>query len=135
LLALTSRIAAAEATITKRMEPRPLYVSRPLLNGAAVKAWARKAGVPCTADDAFHVTICYSKRPVDWHAVGPDASFRDDASLQVPPGGPRTLQAFGPKRNVLVLRFNNWQLEYRHREFVEAGASVSAALSVIAEAV
>lgn len=48
---------------------RPLYVSRPSVSAEEIITWAKQQGFATTlpAED-MHVTVCYSKRPVDWAA-------------------------------------------------------------------
>ena len=65
----------------------PLYVSRHVENAEEIIAWAKSVGFATTllAED-MHVTICYSKEPVDWL---PLEHWTD--MLEVPPEGVRTL--------------------------------------------
>ena len=66
---------------------RPLYVSRPVENADEIIQWAKSVGFETTlpAED-MHVTICYSKEPVDWLALDHWADM-----LEVPPEGVRML--------------------------------------------
>lgn len=108
----------------------PLYVYRKIVNAAEIAAWCRENGFPTVRDEAsMHVTITYSKDPVDWLAMGepdnwpnPDA----DGNIKLPAGGPRVLESFGgdngnPK--VVVLAFASNSLSWRHRSMREKGAS------------
>lgn len=98
--------------------PRTLYVSRKLTNAADVLSWAKDAGIPnLMSADSLHVTIAYSRQPVDWMKVGD--TWQGD-KLEIPAGGPRLLERFG---DALVLSFASGALQYRHREIGEAGAS------------
>lgn len=99
--------------------PRPLYVSRKVINSADILAWAREQGIENLADD-LHVTIAYSRTAVDWLAMGKDWSDDEDGTLTIRPGGPRSMEKFG---DALVLAFTSDTLKYRHSEMVERGAS------------
>lgn len=97
--------------------PRTLYVRRDVANAAEIIAWAKGQGFKTTlpADD-LHVTIAYSRNPVDWMAMG---SAWDD-EVKIPKGGPRLMEKFGEAR---VLLINSNMLRWRHSEMVEAGAT------------
>ena len=98
--------------------PQSLYVSRKVVNSAAILAWAKDQGI--TAQDDLHVTITYSRDPVDWMKIGAAWYNEPDGKLSIPPGGPRMLDKFG---DALVLLFNSWQLSSRHGDMRELGAS------------
>jgi phage-related protein (TIGR01555 family) len=102
--------------------PRPLYVQRKLLNGAALIAWAKDNGFKSTlsADD-LHVTVLYSKTAVDPMRMGESWAGDENGRIRVKPGGPRAIERFG--ENAVVLLFASWELESRHRTMVEAGGS------------
>ncbi|MET0364134.1 MAG: phage portal protein [Sphingobium sp.] len=102
--------------------PRPLYVQRKLLNAAELTAWAKDNGFDLTLPAAdMHVTILYSRTPVDPMKMGRSWSEDDKGRITVRPGGPRLIERLG--ENAVVLRFVAPDLEYRHREMVEAGGS------------
>ncbi|KQY20242.1 phage portal protein [Rhizobium sp. Root483D2] len=105
------RLAANDAA------PRTLYVRRDVLNAAEIIAWAKGQGFKTTlpADD-MHVTITFSRNPVDWMEMG---STWDD-EVKVPRGGARLLEKFGEAR---VLLFNSNMLRWRHDEMVDRGAT------------
>lgn len=102
--------------------PRPLYVQRKLLNGAALIAWAKENGFKSTlsADD-LHVTVLYSKTAVDPMKMGESWAGDEQGRIRVKPGGPRAIERFG--ENAVVLLFASWELESRHHSMVEAGGS------------
>lgn len=102
-------------------DPRPLYVYRRLLNAADLLDWARGQGFVSlvTADD-LHVTIAYSRRPVNWFALDPYGSIRDE--LIVTPGGARMVEKMGDK-GAVALCFASSDLQWRHKEMVDAGCS------------
>ncbi|WP_223815957.1 anti-CBASS protein Acb1 family protein, partial [Pseudomonas chlororaphis] len=102
--------------------PRTLYVSRKVTNGAAIIAWAKSQGFETTvpAED-LHVTIAYSRSPVDWMKVGDPWSGNSKGELSLAPGGARLIDKFG--EGTVVLLFNSSELSWRHASIVEAGAS------------
>jgi phage-related protein (TIGR01555 family) len=97
--------------------PRTLYVRRDVLNADEIIAWAKSQGFKTTlpADD-LHVTIAFSRMPVDWMAMG---STWDD-EVKIPRGGARLMEKFGEAR---VLLFNSNMLKWRHEEMRREGAS------------
>lgn len=98
-------------------KPRTLYVRRDVLNADEVLKWAKEQGFSETlsADD-MHVTIAFSRRPVDWMKAG--EAWDDE--LKVKAGGPRLIEQFGKAK---VLIFASSQLQWRHDEFKREGAS------------
>lgn len=102
---------------TQKAEPRTLYVSRPVKNAADLVAWAKAQGFPATvpADD-MHVTVAYSRQPVDWTAAGDS-----DAEVAVS-GGARSVEPLGDK-GAVVLKIEAPALAERWQEFRNAGAS------------
>jgi hypothetical protein len=102
-------------------DPRPLYVQRRLQNAAEFKRWASAQGFKDVVPD-LHVTVLYSKRPVDWFGMGENWTGQSDGKLTIAPGGPRTVEALGDK-GAVVLRFASSDLSWRHSSMVERGAS------------
>lgn len=98
----------------KDAAPRSLYVSRAVLNAGAIRAFYEAQGL--TVANGLHVTVTYSATPVDWLAMGAD--WRGD--LTVDAGGPRVMEKLG---NALVLSFASSDLQYRHADMIERGAS------------
>ncbi|MCG7574860.1 DUF1073 domain-containing protein [Phaeobacter sp. CNT1-3] len=97
--------------------PKTLYVHRPVLNADEIIAWAKEQGFKTTlAADDLHVTIAYSKTPLDWFKAG--QAWSDE--IEVTKGGPRAMEAFGDAK---VLLFSSHHLHWRHHEIIEAGAS------------
>jgi len=117
--------AAVDAMVRRMQDavtPRTLYVRRDLINQKAVKAWAKKAGFKTSLTD-MHVTIAYSKEPVDWIAMGNDGwSGNEKGTLTVKAGGPRVLEKFG---SAIVLAFASSDLSWRWRDMKDRGASWS----------
>lgn len=99
--------------------PRSLYVSRRLINADDLIRWAKANGFETTQPaDALHVTVAFSRKPVDWMKVGDDWASDEDGKIRVKPGGPRTVERLGEK-GAVVLMFRNDGLEYRHRRIHE----------------
>ncbi len=102
--------------------PRSLYVSRNVLNAEEIIAWAKDQGFPSTlAAEDMHVTIAYSRDPVDWMKVGDSWSGDSKGQLNIAPGGPRLIEVFGG--GAVVLQFSSSELGWRHMSIREAGAS------------
>lgn len=99
------------------MAIKPLYVYRPLLNGQEVAKWATAQGFDTTLKPAeMHVTIAYSKEPVDWTKFTPNRN-----SLIVLPRH-RQVAILGDK-GAVVLKFQSANLANRWAEFKRDGAS------------
>lgn len=92
-----------------------LYLKRPLVNADEFIAWAKSQGFNTTipAED-LHVTIAYSKVPLEWPAG------RDD-TLVVESKADRIVQPLGDG-GAVVLRFQNATLQARWEEVKELGA-------------
>lgn len=102
-------------------DPRPLYVSRQLLNAGELLDWARAQGFATTLPAAdLHVTVTYSRRPVNWFGMGQFGS--NTGEIVVAPGGPRLVERLGDGSAVALL-FQSLDLQWRHREMRDAGAS------------
>lgn len=102
-------------------DPRPLYVYRPLLNTSDLLEWAHQQGFTSALDAAdLHVTVMYSRRPVNWFAMGEWGPT--DAELVVPAGGPRVVEPMGTAGAVALI-FGSGELQFRHRQMRDAGAS------------
>lgn len=106
--------------VKKVAQPRPLYVHRKVTNAETLVRWAQGAGLDVLIDASdMHVTLAYSKSPVDWMAI--PSSWASE--VVIPAGGARQLATFGKDDDVLVLQFRSEELEWRHTEIREAGAS------------
>lgn len=103
--------------ITGDAAPRTLYVRRDVLNADEIIAWAKAQGFQSTlpADD-LHVTIAFSRTPLDWMKVGEAWQSK----LEIAEGGPRLMDQFGEAK---VLLFRASDLEWRHDAIKAAGAS------------
>ena len=104
--------------------PRTLYVRRDVKNASEIIAWAKEQGFSTTikAED-LHVTIAFSRTPVDWMEMGENWSSDRDGALTIEPGGPRMIDALGPQGEAIVLLFASSTLSWRHEEIVRKGAS------------
>ena len=101
--------------------PLPLYVSRKVLNGKDVVAWAKSQGFTnITAADDMHVTITFSRAAVDWMQMG--EAFGKPEQI-VSEGGARMVDEFGDGGKAKVLLFNFSELSWRHEEMKNAGCS------------
>lgn len=105
---------------TEDATPRTLYIRRDVLNADEIVAWAKAAGFDTTlpADD-MHVTIAYSKTPVDWMKI-PDTEADE---IVVHDSGVRMLDLFGANGECAVLLFNSGLLASRHADLEAMGAS------------
>lgn len=102
-------------------DPRPLYVSRPLLNAGELLDWAHAQGFTSTIPaEELHVTVIYSRRAVNWFSI--DDFGRYNGEMIVPPGGPRMVEMLG-NDGAVALIFQSGELQWRHREMISAGAS------------
>lgn len=101
---------------------RTLYVSRKVLNAGAIIDWAKAQGFDTTLPpEDLHVTVAYSKTPVDWMAVAQAWTAKPNGNLTSSAGGPRMVEQFG--EGAIVLLFNNTELTWRHQDILDAGAS------------
>jgi hypothetical protein len=103
--------------VARDAAPRTLYVSRKVKNAGDIIRWAKSQGFETTLEAGdLHVTIAFSRDPVDWFKVGESWS----PELKVGPGGPRQMAQFG---DATVLLFTASELRWRHDEIERAGAS------------
>lgn len=103
-------------------EPRPLYISRKLLNPGPLLRWAREQGFTDLVDAGeLHVTQVYSRKPVDWFALASRAWWSAPEKVEVI-GGPRTAIELGDKA-VVVLRFASEELQGRFRSLTDTDSN------------
>lgn len=101
--------------------PRTLYVRRDVLNAAEIIAHFKAQGFETTlAASDMHVTIAYSRQPVDWMKMGDNWSDNGEGGLTIPAGGARIMERFG---DATVLLFASSSLAWRHEEMKRNGAS------------
>lgn len=98
--------------------PRTLYVRRDVLNRSEIVLWATEQGFTDIVPD-LHVTIAYSRTPVDWFEMGESWSPR----LEIAAGGPRQMEGLGQDGKYKALLITASELVWRHRAMIEAGAS------------
>lgn len=115
---LMQRAAYADESVAQ------IYVFRPLLNADELIAWAKSQGFASLVPGSeMHVTITYSRRPVNWMKMGGYWSWTADNDRHtVPPGGPRLVEAIGSEGAVALFFFSG-HLDQRNREMRDAGAS------------
>lgn len=116
------RRAANDAWFFADAKAKPLYVQRKLLNASDLIAWAKAQGFTSTlpADD-MHVTVLYSRTPVDPLKMGEAWGNDEDGNVIVKEGGPRAIERLG--EDAIVLSFASWNLSSRHDDMVRNGAS------------
>lgn len=96
---------------------KPMYVWRDVLNPQDILDWAKAQGFKaCVPADELHVTIVYSKAPVDITKAG------DSFDLLWIQDGERTVEPLGSE-GAVVLKFSSPELQNRWTEFREVGAS------------
>lgn len=94
--------------------PTPLYADRPVVNDGGLRQWAIDAGLTDVLPaEEMHVTVTYSRAPVDVADVAPD-----EAGLAVRPAG-RAVQL----RSALAMPVASMALQRGHRRYRDAGAS------------
>ena len=99
----------------KKGVAKTLYVHRRLKNADELRAWAKDAGFKSTLDpEDMHVTVAFSKDPLDWDAAG---DHFDEIQCS---SGQRALTKFG---DAVVLTFESTELAQRWQQFRDAGAS------------
>lgn len=99
--------------------PKTLYVSRKVLNADALIRWAKGEGFEgIEPAEELHVTLAYSRTPVNWMEVG--QSWEEEMTIGA--GGPRDLDLLGPQADYLALLIPKGSLGWRHEEIKNAGA-------------
>ncbi len=98
--------------------PKTLYVYRKVMNADAILSWAHEQGFTDLLDaEDLHVTLAYSRSPVDWIKMG--QAWDDD--VEVKSGGPRVVEELGGGAKALL--FAHASLYWRNKEMREFGAS------------
>jgi phage-related protein (TIGR01555 family) len=128
--------AARSQDVRDETKPRSLYVRRDVLNGEEILAHFEEQGVDVSGVDPqdLHVTVLYSRQPVDWIKMGESNSWyapgQDDGEdapegtdMCVRAGGPRVMEEFGTPPDTLVMCFASSQLCWRHEDMIQRGAS------------
>jgi hypothetical protein len=103
---------------------KTLYVHRPVLNTDEIAAWFKDQGILTTLGDDMHVTLAFSREPVDWDQwkprIGKLTIYRPFPFLMK---NNRKMALFGDENNVLVEKIFAPPLEARWKEFIAGGAS------------
>lgn len=125
----------------EKAKPKTLYVYRPVENAEDLIAWAKSQGFTSTQPaDKMHVTLAYSKTPLNWaklhddYRLEPDERRASDTCGCAPvawsedgqkrrkiTGGVREVKAMG-KDGAVVLAFESDTLTERWMDFKRAGA-------------
>lgn len=101
--------------------PRTLYIRRDVVNKADIFKWAKAQGFK-GIEKNLHVTLIYSRTPVDWFKI-PEAFGMAQGDVVVT-GGPRQLELFGkPGKKCVALLFSSEVLKWRHKDLRAAGCS------------
>ncbi|QEH79930.1 DUF1073 domain-containing protein [Sphingomonas sp. C8-2] len=100
--------------------PRSLYARRDVVNVAEIAAWAKSQGLP-ELQPGLHVTIIYSRSPIDWMKIdAEDWNQEKNGHIEIAPGGVRIVEPLGDRTAVLL--FTSSRLSWRHEQIVRAGA-------------
>ena len=150
-LILKRAVANASRSVLSKAAKKTLYVNRPVLNAQEIADWAKGQGFTTTLAPAdMHVTIAYSKTPVNWLQIGDDwldrpekiynaevtraglysdgVEDRQSWDVDDPPGsiriraGKREVMPLGP-RGAVVLKFDSVHLVERWCRFRRSGCS------------
>lgn len=98
----------------RAIEPAPMYASYPVENGEDIVAWAEEQGIrDVIPADKMHITVAYSRAPVDSRDLPPAPSASIDT-------GGRSVQILGGD---VVLMVSSPDLNARWATIKEAGAS------------
>jgi len=110
----------------KDAKPRTLYVRRDVLNAQDIIDWAKGQGFKKTVPaKEMHVTVCFSRQPVDWIKVSQYEPWGQDerGRMKIVPGGARLVERMGPTQEAAVLLFTSSALTYRHCDLRREGAT------------
>lgn len=106
-----------EQLLIKKTGVHTLYVCRKLKNASEFTSWMKEQGFETTLlDNDVHVTVCFSKEPLEWGSVPP----KIDGMLVT--DGKRVVKPLGDK-GAVVMHFECDLLQTRWQEFRDAGAS------------
>lgn len=106
--------AGQTATVDARS---PLYVQRKLLNASDLADWARENGFTSIQEKDFHVTLAFSRTPVDWGRFSP---YTD--CVIVPRVNIKQVEPLG-NEGAVVLHFWSPRIISDHNRFIQGGAS------------
>lgn len=95
---------------------KPLYIRRDVLNWQEISNYYKSQGASTTLGDEMHVTIVYSKTPVDWAKLPADTK---PLSIY---GGERSVMPLGDK-GATVMSVSSTDLTVRHNALKALGCS------------
>ena len=95
---------------------KPLYVSRKLINASEFLKWYENQGVKIINPKDAHITVVYSKSPVNW-----DTCIPDKIGKVINLGVDTSLEVFD--NNTLVQKFKSPQLKSRWEYYSDLGCS------------
>jgi hypothetical protein len=121
--AMAKEIRKRRAPVAAQPKKRTLYVSRKLKNADDVVSWAKAQGFTKTLlPDDMHVTIAFSRTPVDWNGAPDGFDFETVPPADQQRDGHRGIERLGDK-GAVVLRFESPDLLKRWQQFRSVGAS------------
>lgn len=100
--------------VAEDVQSNTLYVSRPVINANDIIDWANKNEVTTVPAKDMHITIVYSKSPVNTSKIK-----QSEPKLTII-GGNRELDKFGDN---IVLKISSDSLQSRWKEYINAGAT------------
>lgn len=104
----------------ERLSQKTVYIYRPLINGEDLRQWAVEQGISSTLKpEKMHLTLAFSKRGLDKENVNKESHYilnTDEQNI-------RTLELFGTKSSILVLKVEEPQFVERWATFLELGSS------------
>lgn len=98
------------------MNEKTLYVSRPVTNHEEIAEWAKSQGFETTLGDDMHVTLAFSREPVDWDKIEPSqfpVAIFDRQNRHLKPLG---------DQGAIVLRFEDGIVRSRWQYLRDMGA-------------
>lgn len=117
------KLLRSPASLVKDAAPRTLYVSRKVINSGEILNWIKSQGFEDSLPaNELHVTVAFSRTPLDWMKIEPEWNSDKSGQLMVPPGGARVVEELGDE-GAVVLMFSSAELAWRWRGFKDAGAS------------
>ena len=102
-----------------KKELKTLYVSRKLINGEDLVAWAHEQGFDkCLDPKEMHVTVAYSKKKIDQSEMT-DSFDTVRSGKKGKNDNNREMKLFGEKEDCVVLVFECPELHERWEEFID----------------
>lgn len=97
---------------------KPLFCKRSVLNGSDIVDWYKMQGIYPIEQHEMHVTVAYSRSPVDFRNIVPCVS-----NVTIKPDESRCMKKFGQQSECLVLSFNNDYLQECWKYYIDSGCS------------